>query len=640
MDQRAILKKTMTLARTGDPDAFENFYILTVQETYGYACSLLGEGSDAQKLLTDVYVHLYRRAHTLPVEEEPLMDRICDELYRLANKRYGVEAEDFSEAENFPPLSDEKATAIWIEIEEKSGFSRAEELEEGSSPLSYVYSFLKIVLTILVLAATVVILYKGWMWFYKDNAPAASQASESAEETAGTKAAEIVIESEKLEPDWERKPDGKLYYVKKDGSLADGALTIGKQTLTFSRDGELTLIGSSKAVTENPNRSFDEATLYEVRDGDLYQKEPDQEEVCVVRNGHIVQADVRCGFLWYISKYQVPNSDQVKTSIYRAETDGEKAEEVYSTNNMLETDSFQVTEQWLYYLSNGELFRKSLSTGDTEFLAEHVEYYFAWEDTAYYMNDRTLESVSEGSDYSGIEAGYRIELEDRGFVLYDTSGSEVTADENGEKEIGDRIYLLENGVIRSVRPSARTDGEITYYIGDAGSDRKIYWKSKSGSQGMLMQEGLMADSLCLTGDWLYYSARIAQYGAESESQIYRINLQSMELEKVGVSFRGYMKELYYFDSLQMIFGEYIPSLADPEDIHGAIAAMPVGGEMGMVNDTGVRPTEDGSDLLEMVMADGSQIYCLYHRVQYDGATGETVYTETEPMVIKFRSGGN
>lgn len=639
MDQRAILKKTMTLAKTGDPDAFENFYILTVQETYGYACSLIGEGRDAQKLLTDVYVHLYRRVHTLPVEEEPLMDRICDELFHLANKRYGVEAEDFSEAENFPPLSDEKATAIWIEIEEKTGLGRTEEVEE-SSLLSYVYSFIKIVLTILVLAATAVVLYKGWTWIHRDQVPGSSETAASVEETEDSRAAEIVIESEKLQPGWERKPDGKLYYVKKDGSLADGALALGKQTLTFSRDGDLTLIGSNKAVAENPNRSFDEDTVYEVRGGDLYQREPDQEEICVVRNGHIVQADVRCGFIWYISQYQVPNSEQVKTTLYRAETDGDKVEELYSTDNMLETDRFQVTEKWLYYLSNGELFRKSLSTDVTEFLAEQVEYYFAWENTAYYMKDRTLESVSEGTDYAGIEAGYRIELEDRGFVIYDVSGREVTADENGEKVIGDRIYRLNNGVIHSVRPSVRTDGEITYYIGDAGQDRKIYWRSKSGSQGMLMQEGLMADSLCIAGDWLYYSARIAQYGAESESQIYRVNLQSMELEKVGVSFRGYMKDLYYFDSLQMIFGEYIPSLADPEDIHGAIAAMPLGGVMGMVNDTGVRPTEDGSDMLEMVMADGSQIYCLFHRIQFDAATGETVYTETKPMIIKFRSGGN
>lgn len=640
MDRHSILRKTMMLARTGDPDAFENFYILTVQDTYGYICALLGEGRDAERLLADVYVLFYRRIHTLPVEEEPLQERICDEIYHIAHKKYGVEAEDFSEAENFPPLSDEKAAAVWIQIEEKAGFNREEEGEDHGSILSYIYSFFKVVLTVAVLAATVIFLYQGWRWFHRDNlrrTASETAASAEAESTADTG---IVIEEEKLQPGWERRPNGNLYYVKKDGQLADGAVAIGKQILNFSREGELTLIGSSKAVTDNPAKSFDEDTVYEVRGGDLYRKDPEGEETCVVRNGHIVQADARCGFLWYISKYQIPNSEQVKTSIYRAELNGEKPEELYSTENMLELDGFQVTNKWLYYLSEGELFRKSLTSDETEFLAENVEYYFAWEDTAYYMNDRTLENVSEGSDYRGIEAGYRIEIREDGFVLYDSSGSQVMAGESGEKEVGDRIYRISDGVIQSVKPAVRKVGDVTYYIGEAGRDQKIYWRSENGSQGMLMQEGLAVDSLCIAGDWLYYSARTAQYGAETESQIYRINLQSMELEKVGVSFRGYLQELYYFDSLQMIFGEYIPSLADPEDIHGRIAAMELGGEMGMVNDTGVRPVEEGSDMLELVMADGSQIYCLYHKFQYDGASGEVDYIRSEPVVIKFRSGGN
>ncbi len=79
----------------------------------------------------------------------------------------------------------------------------------------------------------------------------------------------------------------------------------------------------------------------------------------------------------------------------------------------------------------------------------------------------------------------------------------------------------------------------------------------------MRQEGLVADSFCIAGEWLYYSARTQQYGAECGSQIYRLNLETMELEKHGAPFRGYMKNLYYFDNVQAIFGEYIPSVASP-----------------------------------------------------------------------------
>ena len=83
----------------------------------------------------------------------------------------------------------------------------------------------------------------------------------------------------------------------------------------------------------------------------------------------------------------------------------------------------------------------------------------------------------------------------------------------------------------------------------------------------------MADSFCIAGEWLYYSARTQQYGAECGSQIYRLNLETMELEKHGARSAASMKNLYYFDNVQAIFGEYIPSVASPDDIHGEIAVV-------------------------------------------------------------------
>ena len=507
--------------------------------------------------------------------------------------------------------------------------------EEKITFASYLYSVLKVVLTVCILVLTVVVLFKGWQ---RLNGPGKKEeaAAVKAETEEESSEAQIVIEAGELNPGWEQKPDGKLYYTKQDGRLADGPVALGKQILTFSRNGELTMIGGNKAVSENRNLSFDEQTRYEVRDGDIYRIEPDAEETCIVLNGHVVQADIRCGYLWYVSQYQIPNSSQVKTTIYRAQPDGGRQEEIYSTSSILETDSFQVTSRWLYYLADEQLLRKELSTGKTEYLARDVEYYFTWDDTAYYMKDRTLESVSRGTEYSGTEAGYKIEMQEQGLVLLDADGNPAVEGGNGEVQAGDRIYRLEEGVIKSVSPAPRKNKDVTYYIDDAGTDRKIYWKDGAGTRGLVRQEGLVADSFCIAGEWLYYSARTQQYGAEYGSQIYRLNLETMELERFGAPFRGIMKNLYYFDNVQAIFGEYISSVAIPEDIHGEIALITLGGDINVVNDTGVRPVYDGSDMLEMVMAEGDRIYCLYHRISYDSFSGQMVWETTEPLEIRLK----
>lgn len=636
MDQRTLLKKTVSLARTGNAEAFQNFYILTIEETYGKLRSLVKEEALAEELLVDIYVGLWNHVNTLPAEEEELTDRMEEEIYRIVEKKTQEELERSDFDGDYQVLKEETAALMWMKIEEQAEFNREEPEEENISFTSYLYSVLKVAATVLILIFTAVVFYKGWHWFndkkMEQEIPAAviEPALESSESS-------VVTDSEKLIPGWEQKPDGNLYYVTHSGSLADGPVALGKQILTFSRSGELTMIGSNKAVVENMNLTFDEEIGYEVKDGDIYRRDPETgNEVRIVMNGHVVQADIRCGYLWFISQYTKPNSSQVKTTIYRASADGENQVEIYTTDSTLETQNFQVTSRWLYYLADGSLFRKELDAGTTEYLAGDVEYYFAWEDTAYYMKDRGLERVSQGSDYKGIEAGYRIELREQGLVLLDEFGNPVMDDDSGEIQAGDRIYRMEEGVIRSVRPAPRTNGDVLYYIEDAGSDRKIYWEDGTGTRGLIRQEGLAADSFCIAGEYLYYSARTEQYGEECDSQIYRLSLHTMELEPIGAPFRGFMKNLYYFDNIQAIFGEYIPSVADPADIHGEIAMISPDGGIDIVNDMGTRPESDGSDMLEIVMAEGDRIFCLYHRLSYDGLSGQIAWETTIPMEIRYK----
>lgn len=638
MNQQALLKKAIMYAKTGDMEAFQNLYILTVSDTYGKVCSVIKKEREAEDILVGTYVMLYRRVYELPEQAEALDERISQEIERLAYKKLGINVreEDFYNAEDFAHVSEGKAAALWLQIEEKAGIGKAPELKRGGSSTGVFLNTLRLMLAAIMLCMTVFVVYKGWGWL--NGSKDVKEADASVETTAVAETsslADIVIEKEQKEFGWEKRSDGNLYYITKAGEPAEGTLAIGKQLLTFSTDGVLTFIGSNSAVTDNLNVSFDEDIRYEVRDGDVYKKAPDSQEVPVTKNGHVVQADVCGSYLGYICKYQIPNSKLIKTTLYRADLNGENQEELYTTDSTLNADSFQLTSDWLYYISDGMLLRRNFSSEAVELLAEQTEHYFAWEDTAYYMNGRELISVSEGTDYSGIQAGFKIEKRDNGFVLLDAIGEPVTPDENGEKQVGDRSYRIENGAIVSVRPAVRESNGAIYYIETSGSDKKIYSSDSTGSQGLIRQDGISVDSLCIAGEWLYYSARAAEYGGEVESRIYRLNLQTLESEEVGNAFRGYMRNLYYFENQQKIYGEYISSLADPTKIQGEIAVLSVGGTASSLNDTGALPETENGYVLELVMADGDRVYCLYHEAYYNTETKEIEYTSSNPIEIEL-----
>ena len=224
-------------------------------------------------MLVDIYVRLYRHANTLPVDEEELADRIEDEIYRMAEKRLGVEPDRPVFDGDYQKLKEETAATLWMKIEEKAEINQEEPEEDKSSFGSYLYSLMKVVLTVFVLILTVAVLFRGWQKFYGSGAKEEIPAVKMETATASTED-QITIEDGGLNPGWEQKPDGKLYYTKLDGRLADGPVALGKQILTFSRNGELTMIGDNKAVSENRNLFFDEMIQYEIKGGDIYKEEP------------------------------------------------------------------------------------------------------------------------------------------------------------------------------------------------------------------------------------------------------------------------------------------------------------------------------------------------------------------------------
>lgn len=629
MKRRILVKKIMTTARMGDWDSFQNFYILTVSETYGKLFARLKEEERAEEFLVRVYLSLYHQVHTLPLEEEELTARIEEEI-DTQTAQETADADFKTLDEGYFDLSEERAATLWLQIEEELGGKQEE--EEPTSWKTYAQTSFRIVGAAAAFLLVLVVFRQGWSHVVALKSEAFYPLETEVREKPS--AAELVIASEPQASGW-REEDGSLFYVKKNGIPAEGELWLGKQKMTFSKEGELLFIGSNPKTAENRKLSFDEEVCYEVKQGDIYCTKPEEESVCVVRNGHVVQADVRCGFLWYVCEYQIPNSDQVRTVINRALPDGEEQTEIYAGNSMLELGGFQVTSNWYYYLLDGNLFRKRFADGKTELLAREVEAYFAWEDTAYYQRDRELLSASKGMIYSGLAAGYNLERTSAGFVLQNESGEAVVSSGNGEVQVEDRLYQIEDGVIDRVETAERKDGAITYFIDKSSSDRKLYWQDARGSRGLLVQEGLAVDSFCIAGEWLYYSARTAQYGAECESRIYRIHLQTSQTETVGAAFRGIMQELYYFEHVQSVYGEYIPSVADPEGIHGSIAKISED-RIRVVNDRPVRPESEESDLLELVLASENRLYCLYHPCIYDSASQTFRFTGTEPLELELR----
>ena len=162
MKRRILLKKTITMARTGDADSFESFYILTVEDTYKKVYALVRDSQQAEDLLVDVYLALYHQVHTLPVEEEDLMYRIEEEIYREAEKKLGLEMGQRADfPEQYEQLQEERAATLWMRIEEQAGLNQ-EAAEEDTSWKAYLHTAVRVAGAAAALILTAAVLYKGW----------------------------------------------------------------------------------------------------------------------------------------------------------------------------------------------------------------------------------------------------------------------------------------------------------------------------------------------------------------------------------------------------------------------------------------------------------------------------------------------
>lgn len=642
MKKQTVLERTASQVREGVEEEFENFYILTVKEAFQAACEAYGM-EQFQVFMIKAYEEIWKQKKMIPESEKEIRHYIREVIFHLEERP--PESEEGKKAAGGEEISESLAADIWLSVEKEIGISanggdlrEDEETDVEHRTGEYVKSFVRVAFMFASAGILAFFLYRGIIYLMTggEGRETFMQVSEVFDEEAGSgeKKTEEVKEAETgeelLNPGFQIDK-GRLILVTGDGDYANERIFEGKQILTFVR-GELVRIEKNSQADEHGLSVFGGESRYFVKDGDIYKTSPDKKEERVVGNGHIIWADYRCKKLWYVSSYQVPNSEQVKMTAYEADKNGGNHRELLTDTRTLSQDDLQFSDRWVYYRNGGVVFRKSLAGDQKERMAETEGEYFALGDTLFYMDGEQVVSVSEGIQEDPLE-DLDVKLENGQILIEAPKENRMDENETGEVQIGDRIYVMDGNVVLAVGQAPQIyNHELFYLEGEAG-DQKLYRKNlEEESTVLMMQSGISTDSFCLAGEWLYYSACMENIDGVRYSQIYRVNLDNMAQEKVGRLFQGVVTALYWEKNGSRIYGEYIPKIEDGK-IHGKICVIMADGQMGIVEDGFVRGEE--SDRFQFVAVRGDEIYCFYHTCTYDNESGVVEDLTSKAVLVEW-----
>lgn len=293
-----------------------------------------------------------------------------------------------------------------------------------------------------------------------------------------------------------------------------------------------------------------------------------------------------------------------------------------------ENPEIQTKDSWTYYLPCPErensqlaqvnsslyhtLYRMKGTDEEIEVVAQEVENYTFWQDAVYVSQYNRVQRIELAEDFEKQTIGLYAVIENDEICLQDMLGRDLVTDNDGNIHYEDRIFKMQENRIEDVQPDTREKDHNSYYLKEEEGHKSIYRKV-NGMEELFEQCDETVDSFCIAGDWLYYSAYVRRGGTGANySEIHRKSLvDDGESELLGEEFKGRMRQMYYSEESNQIYGNYIPK--NWKNNHGVIAVISLSGQLSYLDDEELRkPVETtGNDMLEFVMAQDGKVYCYW-----------------------------
>lgn len=582
---RSLLKEALDSARKGQAEGFENLYILTYKAAYQHAALFTREEKHIWQLVRAVYAGLYQDEGELP-DEDAFLLQLYERIDQLGSQMFDtgtiIPVADLLA----PSISEERAATILAQIAEETGFYEKD--ANRSRTKDYVYSALKVISSLGFIFLAI------WLVLFSMERISPSRShiedimnlnffdiltpSEPALSSDSTTSSDLSEEDTSITSDTEGTglqefPDGIKFLTAGGAWLTDSWMEVNDHLYYFGADGYAV---TGEFTLENQLFSF-------WNDGTLVSMKRDTANGIPVKES-IQQIDE---FTYYLKKQASPLTEN-HYHLYRTTPD-------------------------------------DLRQNQRELVLADIQDYLICGTSIYYMQDYTLQKYPLSSSLFQLEEmEIKTIIKDNAFYFVNDLEDPVTTG-NGTITIDNRLYRVDNGLIKYVKPDTIQTRQVTFYLSATPQSAKgICWRNASGQSGVLADDGYWIDSFCLAGDWIYYSAYIGKTdGINRYSQLYRISIDGTTKETLSTAFPGHMLNLYYYPETSQIYGEYTP---DTGSNRGCITAISFGGRIERINDSAARTGRSitGEDTLELIMVSGDTISCYWHDCDWDAAGGVRV----------------
>ena len=569
--------------RNGEVPGFEDLYLLTCRNTLADIRVTVSDEEKVWSIFREVYKQIWERRESIP--EAGIIRPWIRVLLKEEARKQGVVIDEFAAETDREPVKvpDEKATSALLRIEEELELlSLPEEItgkkRAGSMPVAVLRLLFSLVGLGVAAAAAVFLLQP------------VRKSAETLRPTEGNtptqQAIQVDAEGENEEPEilygWNETREGRryrdadgsfressfledgnaLYYMDENGYAATGSRQFGNQNFVFDDDGALKIISRSYGREQNE-------TVLSVQ-----MKEYGREE-----------------------------------------------EAVYIVN-----DSIILDGGWIYYLySDGTegglpvLLRMKMESDETEMIADHVTGYTVQEHGVWYCVNNEVRRFAKETEAVAVGEGYTVEAEDGGWYLKDSYGRNVEG-VGGYETINSRIYRLEDGLVKNVRPDTPKIGSYSFRTADAGHSNAVLL----GDGSTYLQQGEAVDCVGVSGNTLYYSV-LLQGGDDPVSQIWSVDVYEGGAEPVSGTFQGRVRSMYQFPEENAILMDYRPGASG--SVFGKLGII-TGKKAYVLEDSAARKgsSDSGNDQILPVWTSDGKAFCYLNETSGTAASDGTVRT--------------